>query len=439
MELITKLLGTFGSLAAVLTDKRQGTGRVLYSMSDIFLSAFSLFFMQNASFLSFQRNMEKGSTQTNYQGLFGVEKIPTDSHIRSMLDAVSPGELEPCFDASLAAMEQNGGMASFTVFGTRKLIALDGTEYFGSHKLNCPCCQKRERSNGKTEYYHAMLCATVVAPGHNQAFPLMPEFITPQDGHDKQDCELAAAKRWLAAHHDKVKALQPIYLGDALFACQSLCEAIRALQSDFLFTSKPGRNKGLYELVNGMQRQQVRTKTQPRGKRPVATLYEWIDDVPLRHGDEAQRVTWIRISTTDHSGKKIYSNDFITSLSVSKETIVEIVACARARWKIENETFNVLKNNGYHIEHNFGHGQKNLAMVFAAINLLAFACHTVMDCCSKIWNRVRDYEGSRKDFFGAMSNACRFLIFPSWESLWGTMLDKNKTPDQKQFQKISAM
>jgi hypothetical protein len=115
------------------------------------------------------------------------------------------------------------------------LIALDGTEYFCSQKLGCPHCLTCKRRNGKIESYHTMLAATIVAPGHNMVVPLMPEFIAPQDGAEKQDCERVAAKRWLATHNQRVAGLRPVYLGDALFACQPLAEAVLQTGADFLF------------------------------------------------------------------------------------------------------------------------------------------------------------------------------------------------------------
>jgi hypothetical protein len=435
MQILVVILAYFTVLSGSLTDKRQGAQNIFYSLPDIFLGAFSLFFSQSPSFLAFQRKLEKGHTKTNCQTLFGMKRIPSDNYIRSMLDEVSPTELQPFFDKSLETLRDNGGLSGFTVLGKRTLIALDGTEYFNSQKLRCGSCQHRELANGRTEHYHSMLCATIVAPQHNHVFPLMPEFITPQDGHDKQDCELAAAKRWLGTHHQRVEFLRPIYLGDALFACQPLCQAIRETGADFVFCCKPSKNKGLYELVDGMQREKLTIRTQRPGHRCDTTVYEWITDIPLRKGDDAERVNWIRITTTTQVGKVIYHNDFIASLPVTKKTVADLALCGRARWKIENGNFNEMKNNGYEIEHNFGHGKKNLAMVFAAMNLLAFALHTIMDCCSEVWKRVRKYERTRKDFFQAMSHACRYIIFPSWESLWDTMLDKGKTPMQNDFKK----
>jgi len=156
-----------------------------------------------------------------------------------MLDPVDPLHLQPAFDVVLDGLAPARRPRAFQRLDGRVLIALDGTEYFCSQKLGCPQCLTRKRSNGKTESYHSMLAATIVAPGHAMALPLMPEFIAPQDGAEKQDCERNAAKRWLLTHGDRIKDLRPIYLGDDLFACQPIADAITAAGGDFLLTAKP--------------------------------------------------------------------------------------------------------------------------------------------------------------------------------------------------------
>ena len=115
------------------------------------------------------------------------------------------------FGAVLAELTQSGGIGNFRQSDGHVLIALDGTETFGSYKLHCPNCSHRLRSNGKTEYFHTFLGATLVSPGHNHVVPLEPEFVVPRDGAEKQDCENRAAHRWLAAHGAKYAPLNPIY------------------------------------------------------------------------------------------------------------------------------------------------------------------------------------------------------------------------------------
>jgi hypothetical protein len=210
--------------------------------------------------------------------------IPTDNHIRSMLDPVHPSHLQSSFDQVVATLRARGGMKDFERLGGRALIALDGTEYFCSQKLGCPLCQTRQRSNGTTDFYHSIrsreasrlgslwLAATLVAPGHNMVAPLMPEFIARQDGAEKQDCERNAAKRWLAAHAARVKALRPVYLGDDLFACQPICEAVLASDADFLLTAKLESHKTLYDFMDGATFEEI-SQMRKEGARssPVAT------------------------------------------------------------------------------------------------------------------------------------------------------------------------
>lgn len=399
-----------------------------YSMADIGLSAFALFFMQSESFLAYQRGLEEGRKTSNCRTLFGMAAIPTDNHIRAMLDPVDPSHLQPAFDDVLETLRRRGGLAPFQRLGGRVLIALDGTEYFCSQKLGCPQCLTRKRSNGKTESYHAMLAATIVAPGHGMALPLMPEFIAPRDGAEKQDCERNAAKRWLATHAERVKDLRPIYLGDDLFACQPIAEAITAAGGDLLLTAKPSSHKALYDFMDGATIEE-RTVTEKLAGKRLAYRYRWFEQAPLREGKDAMLVNWVGVTITDAKGKTTYDSAFVTSLPVTRDTVAEIVACARARWKIENESFNVLKSNGYHLEHNFGHGKQTLAMMFAALNLLAFAIHTVCDCLEQIWIDARTAKRARKRFFEHIRTITAYLVFPDWQTLMQTLIDSKPPPD----------
>ena len=427
MQVLQTLLDGVRTTCAGFPDQRRG-GDVTYSMADIGLSGFSLFFMQSESFLSYQRGLEEGRKTSNCQSLFGMKAIPTDNHIRAMLDPVDPSHLQPAFDDALGALRRHGGLAPFQRLGGRMLIALDGTEYFCSQKLGCPQCLTRQRANGKVESYHAMLAATVVAPGHAMALPLMPEFIAPQDGTEKQDCERRAAKRWLATHAERVKDLRPIYLGDDLFACQPIAEAITATGGDFLLTAKSSSHKALYDFMQGATVEEHTVKQKVAGKR-LSYRYRWFKQAPLRDGKDAMLVNWVGVTITDAKGKVTYDSAFVTSLPVTRDTIAEIVACARARWKIENESFNVLKANGYHLEHNFGHGKQNLAMVFAAMNLLAFAIHTVCDCLEQLWIEARTAKRARKRFFEHIRTITAYLVFPDWQTLMQTLIDSRPPPD----------
>jgi hypothetical protein len=390
-------------------------------MADFGMSAFSVFFMQSPSFLAHQRRMEEGHGRSNCESLFGMSRIPSDNRIRDMLDPASPGLLNPLFfDIASRLQQHQGGLDLFRRLGGRTLIALDGTEYFCSKEINCPNCLSRRRSTAGTEYYHAMLGATLVAPGHDKVIPFPPEFIVPQDGADKQDCENAAAKRWLAAHGSRCAVLQPIYLGDDLFSRQPLCEAVKAAYGDFIFVCKPSSHPLIQEYIAGAELSTCE-KTVKRGKKRAVHRYRWLCGVPLRDGKDALSVNWFEIEMSDGAGRVTYRNSFVTSLDVNAGTIAELTDCGRARWKIENETFNVLKTKGYNLEHNFGHGRKNLSAVLVALNLLAFAMHTVSEILDDLWRLARQKHGSRSQFFSSISAATAFLLFASWEDFLRTI------------------
>jgi hypothetical protein len=383
---------------------------------------------QSEPFLDYQRQMELGHSSSNCHTLFGISKIPDGNHIRTLLDQVGPDALQPCFDQALGQLRERNGLTAFRRLGGRCLIALDGTEYFCSQKLGCAQCSARQRANGIAEYSHAMLCATLVAPGHNRTVPLMPEFLAPQDGAEKQDCERNAAKRWLHAHAERVRPLRPVYRGDDLFCSQPLAEAVLAASADFLFVCKRDSHKTLCEYLKGADLERlVRLERKP-GSHSVTYTYRWMEGVPLRDGENALQVNWIGVTIANAAGRTTCDGAFATSLPITPETAAGTAACARARWKIENESFNVLKNNGCHLEHNFGHGKQHLAKTFAAMNLLAFAFHTVCDCLETQWNQAREIIAKRTRFFLHLATLCAYVLLESWTSLIQTLIQGKAPP-----------
>ena len=428
MQILTELLSELRRVCSDFPDPRKGRkGNI--ATADFGLSAFALFFMQNSSFLSFQRRMEDGHHRSNCQTLFGISRIPSDNYIRDMLDEAPPQRLEPCFIRLEGLLRQPPMREAFGRLDDRTLVCLDGSEYFVSQKLQCPHCSTRERSNGKTEHFHSMLAATVVAPGHTKVVPLMPEFIVRQDGAEKQDCERAAAKRWLDRHGARIKALNPIFLGDDLFACQPTCEAVLAEGGDFLFTAKQASHKALYDFMVGAEPSRLQVSVRKPGRKVETWRLRWFADVPLRDTKDALAVTWLGAELVDANGKRKYASSWVTSLKVTKDNVMEVVGCARARWKIENETFNVLKNNGYELEHNFGHGQQYLAMTLATMNMLAFAWHTILDMMEPLWKKARETAKVRVAFFQHLFAATTFAIFPAWKNLLQAITDFKIAPE----------
>ncbi len=395
-------------------------------MTDIGLAAFSLFFMQSPSFLAHQRHLAEGQGRSNCETLFGMTAIPCDNHVRAMLDPVDPGHFHPLFADTLVQLRRSGGLKPFRRLDGHVLIAFDGTEYFGSKKLHCGICSTRRRGDN-IEYFHTLLAATLVAPGHNRVLPLAPEFVVPQDGHDKQDCETMAVRRWLDAHGKRCADLAPVYLGDDLYSRQPVCEAVRAVDGHFLFVCKPSSHPTLQEYLTGIELPEHGERIK-RGRHRYLYRYRWLRDVPLRDGADALRVNWLSIEIINPAGEITYRNSFITDLPVDRDNVAELAACGRARWKIENESFNTLKTKGYNLEHNFGHGKQNLSAVLAILNLLAFAFHTVCEIADHHWRQAREKLGRRTRFFETLRSLTAYMLFPSWRHLLATMAFERPPP-----------
>jgi len=411
---IDQLIAELKAVCAGLPDKRKGPPRDGgYTMADIGVAAFSIFFMGSPSFLAHQRALAEGHGRSNCHTLFGTCSIPSDAYIRLMLDGAAPAAFDGLF---FKAVEAAGPLTRFQCLGGRMLIALDGTQHFCSRKITCQQCSARRRSDGGTEYFHSFLGATLVAPGHKQVLPLPPEFIVPRDGAEKQDCERNAAKRWLARHGATVAHLRPIYLGDDLFACQPIAADIHRAGGNFILTCKPASHQTITEYLQGAELQEHRQTVCKRGKR-TTTVYRWLSALPLRATEDAMTVNWFSIETFNAKGKRTYYNSFVTALAITAGTVAELAACGRARWKIENETFNVLKTKGYNLEHNFGHGKETLANLLVTLNLLAFAFHTAAYLAVLAWRDAVIARGPTYRFFEHLRTITTYVVFQDWHHL----------------------
>jgi len=421
MSALDELLSELRKVCTGLEDKRLGQA-CRYTMAD--MAAFSVFFMQSRSFLGHQRALAEGHGRSNCQTLLGMAAIPSDNHIRQMLDGNAPGAFDGLFIKGLEAVAATDGLSAFQRLNGRLLIALDGTEHFCSRKIGCPQCSTRRRSDGGTEYLHSFLGASVVAPGHAQVLPLPAEFIMPQEGAEKQDCE-RAAKRWLARHGAGVARFRPVYLGDDLHACQPIVQAIQESGGSFILTCKPGSHQTITEYLTGVDLQEHRQTVRQRGKQ-ITHVYRWLTEVPMRGTADTVSVNWFSLEVFSSSGKRTYHNSFVTDLPVTADSVAELAACGRARWKIENETFNVLTTKGYNLEHSFGHGKQTLANLLVSLNLLAFAFHTVANLCVLAWRTAA--RGAKYRFFEHLRTITAYIVFPNWHSLLTAIADPKAQP-----------
>ena len=418
------LIGHFRSVIRDFPDKRTGHNQH-YALEDAALGAFAVFFTQSPSFLAYQKAMQEAKGQSNAQTLFGMQRIPTDTHIRDLLDGVAPSQVFPMFSYVFNGLNVAGYLANFRCSLGGLLVSMDGTQYFSSKKLHCQNCATSQHKDGSTTYSHSVVTPVVVAPGQNKVIPLEPEFILPQDGHEKQDCETAAGKRWLAQYGARYSPLGVTILGDDLYCRQPMCEGIEAAGCRFILVCKPDSHVTLYEWLPGLELSGGIATVEVRhwnGKMHVVDTYRYASQVPLRDGEDALLVDWCELTSRRADGKVLYHNAFATDHPVSEANVKEVVAAGRARWKVENENNNTLKTKGYQLEHNYGHGQNHLSSLLATFIILAFLFHMVLDLIDEKYQLIRRKLPTRKTFFDDIRALTRYLCFDSWEGLLRFMM-----------------
>ncbi len=330
------------------------------------------------------------------------------------------------FEQVYRTLKAKGYLKQYEVLGGQLLVPLDGTEYFSSQCIHCQQCSHRTHKNGTVTYFHSAILPVIVAPNQEQVVSLDPEFISPQDGHDKQDCEVAAAKRWIMRHTHLFDAGGVTLLGDDLYSRQPMCELAVEQAFHYIFVCLPESHSGLYDWLKYLDANgevnHIKVR-QRHGRDWHFYNYRWVNGIPLRDTQPAHKTNWFELTVTCAcDGEVIYQNAWITDHVISTDNAVEIVKSARARCQTENENHNVLKTKGYHLEHNFGHGKQHLASFLLTLNLLAFLFHTVLHLVDNSYQQVRLLLGTRKRFFNDLRTLTTYFVFDSWQHLISFML-----------------
>ena len=396
-----------------------------YELADAGLGAFSVFFTQSPSFLAYQRDLKLRKGRSNAEKLFTLRDIPSDNQIRSLLDPISPKYMEGYYRKIFQDLERDGVLIEFQSFANMLLVAMDGTEYFSSKKIDCEQCSQRILKNGEINYFHSVLTPVIVQSGNEHVISLEPEFITPQDGHEKQDCEIQAGKRWIEKHGDFYAKRGVTMLGDDLYSRQPFCQALKDKKLHFILVCKPDSHVNLYETVEFLDAQGILGEKVVRkwnGRYAEIHTYRFANKLPLNGDLSALKVNWCEIVITrEDLSDVLYKNAFVSDFEVTNTTVEAIVQDGRARWKVENENNNILKTKGYHIEHNFGHGHQYLASLLLSLNLLAFLLHTILDLVDEQYRAIRQKLGRRRTFFQDLEALLRYFTFETWDEVFSFM------------------
>ena len=380
---------------AKIPDYRPGDPDI--SLTDALMSGFAMFSLKSPSLLAFDQERTEGNLKT----IYGIERAPCDTYMRETLDPVSPESLRPQFKSVFGQLQRGKALEPMVFLDGHYLLALDGTGYFSSKTIHCASCLQKTHRNGSVTYYHQMLGAAIIHPDFREVIPLMPEPIVKQDGTDKNDCERNAAKRFIAKLRQDHPHLKFIVTEDSLSSNAPHIETLHDYGCHFILGIKEGDHAYLFEQVQAAEVAGRVTHYEHHDRAAeVVHRFRFVNDVPLNESRADVRVNFIEYWEIGQETVQHFS--WVTDLRVNKRNVYKLMRDGRARWKIENETFNTLKNQGYHFEHNYGHGEENLSVVFATLMMLAFLVDQTQQLCCALFQAVWAKLGSKRRLWERM-------------------------------------
>ena len=407
-----------------IEDPRR-EGSVDHDIHDCCLSGFAMMFFQDPSMLAFQRRLQEDGHKNNLQTMFGVRSIPKATQLRDVIDLIPSTSFDPIFSDFFSLLQRSKLLEKFQFLNKKYLISIDGTQYFSSENISCPGCLEKTSQTGITTYSHQFLGASVVHPDQRQVIPLVPEPIQNTDGSTKQDCERNAGKRLIKKIRKTHPKLNIIIAGDSLYSNQPFIDELKSNRMSFILVAKSGDHKILYKHLEYIKHEiQILEFLDDKGRQHI---YRWINDVPLNGTARAQNINFFNY-TIKAVDKKDYQCSWVTDIPVNADNVKTLVIGGRSRWKIENEYFNTLKNQGYNAEHNYGHGTQYASFNFLLFILLAFFVHQILELSDPLYQHCRSTFSSRVDYWNHLRSIIRILIFNSFDHLLEFMITATKDP-----------
>lgn len=411
---------------AKITDHRPHKPEI--ALVDALMAGLAVFSLKFPSLLKFDQAYGNEETlRHNLKMLYGVERAPCDTHLRTILDPVDPEALRPAFRAIHRELQRGKALELYAYLDGHYLLAVDGTGQYASSTVSCPeCCEKKTRG-GHTHYYHQLLGAVLVHPDCRTVLPLMPEAITRQDGATKNDCEQKAAKRLLTAVRQDFPQRQFIVIEDSLASNGPHIQLLHALDLRYILVVKPGDHKALFEAFEQRRARGECQTSQATDEQGVTHSYCWTNQLALNKSHPDLLVNMLQYQ--ESKGGQVRTWSWVTDIELTADNVEAVMRGGRARWKVENETFNTLKNQGYHLEHNYGHGQQHLATVFAILMMLAFLIDQVQELCCRVFQHVRQAMQSRTALWERMRAFFTDFRIADWQTLWRALIKRPLGPE----------
>ena len=427
-----KSLSAPGLISAVfqkfckVPEPRQFTKPTRIPLRDHLMSGLAVFGLKCPSLLDYDRKRSDPATKHNLRTLYHVENPPCDSYLAERLDMVNPQNLRPGYKKIFSLLQRGNGLKEFEYMNGHVLISVDGTGHFSSSKVSCPQCCHKVHSNGKTTFYHQMLAACIVHPDKRNVIPFCPEAIMNQDGNTTNDCEQNACKRFLENFRREHPHLKAILLEDGLSSNAPNIRMIQKHKLSYILVAKSSDHAYLFKQLEDSAKT---TYYEVRTEDGSYHQFRYLNKAYLNKSHKDLKVNVLEYRCTNSKGKE-YHCAWVTDFVLSDSNVLKIATAGRARWKIENETFNTLKNLGYNFEHNYGHGKQYLATVLSMLMMLAFLIDQVQEVCCFVFQRCKQSVGTYRGLWETMRTLFRFIKFSNWETFYGVILkDKVLTLD----------
>jgi hypothetical protein len=418
---------------AMLTDLYQGfsdlddhrRGPVDISLADALMSGFAMFSLKDPSLLAFD---ERRRNNGNLGRVYGIGRVPSDTQMRAILDPVDPDCLRDQFTAIFRQLQRGKALEPMIFYEGCYLLSLDGTGSFSSEKLSSASCQIKKHRSGKVTYYQQVVGGAIVHPDFKEVIPLAPEMIIPQDGTKKNDCERNATKRMLAKVRQDHPHLGLIVIEDALSSNAPHIRELQRHRMHYILGVKSGDHTLLFHHLDQAVRagecpeHVVNDPVNPK----VTHVFHFLNDVPLNQSNPDLKVNMIDYRQC--GDKKTMHFSWITDFTVTRDNVCRLMRGGRARWKIENETFNTLKNQGYHFEHNFGLGKEHLSEVFVNLMMLAFLVDQTQQLTSALFRSVWQKLKSKRSLWENVRNLFHVFELESMEMLYTALLNGYRQP-----------
>ena len=395
-----------------------------HSVHDAVMSGLACMYFQEPSLLQFQRSMEERTHQNNLRTLFGVQNIPSSNTLKDILDDQDARLFNPIGKNIVQRLQRGNQLSQYKLIPGWTVCSIDATEYHSSETIHCKQCLTKQHGDNPVIYQHFALQAALMHPDIKQVIPVMAEPIQNRDGTKKQDCEINAGKRLIPQLRQQFPRMGLIITGDDLFSRQPMIETVLENKFHFFFVAKPTSHTYLMEWLNTYESLPEWRDVDDKGR---TIIYQWMNDVPLHGGKDAIRVNYfckkVLTFAPDGMQKSCRTASWVTDLKVSGKNVALFSRGAKTRWKIENECFNTLKNQGYHLTHNYGHGEKHLSFNFYQLTLLAFTLHQISELCDIVFKACREKAGSKRNLWEKFRTFINEAVFQSWEQLLSYFLN----------------